>query len=109
MKLAREIVEIYHGEQAVEQAEAAFVKLFQEGGKPADMPEYSYDAGSTVIDVMVASDLVESKSQARRLVDQNGVRVNDELIDDPYFKLDFDQPVVLQVGKRRFVQLSRSS
>lgn len=109
MKLAREIVGIYHGEQVVDQAEAAFIKLFQEGGKPDDMPEHSYEPGSTVIDVMVASELVESKSQARRLVDQNGVRVNDEVIEDPYFKIDFDDPVVLQVGKRRFVRLSRSS
>jgi tyrosyl-tRNA synthetase len=108
MKLAREIVAIYHGENAVEPAEQAFVKLFQEGEKPEDMPEHNYASGSTVIDVMVASGLVESKSQARRLVDQKGVRVGDKVVDDPYFSLDFDDPIVLQVGKRRFVRLKKN-
>ncbi len=108
MKLAREIVEIYHGEEAVDPAEAAFVKLFQEGEQPEDMSEYSYEPGSTIIDVMVESGLVESKSQARRLVDQNGVRVDGEVIEDPYYNLDFAEPAVLQVGKRRFVRLLRS-
>lgn len=108
MKLAREIVEIYHGEETVDSAEASFVKLFQEGGQPEDMPEHTYEAGSTVIDVMVDSGLVESKSQARRLVDQKGVRVDGEVIEDPYFNLAFDQPVVLQVGKRRFARLLKS-
>lgn len=109
MKLAREIVEINHGEEAVEAAEQAFVKLFQEGGKPDDMPEYVYPPDSAVIDVMVSSGLVESKSQARRLVDQKGVRVNDVVIEDPYYKIDFDEPTVLQVGKRRFARLIKAS
>jgi tyrosyl-tRNA synthetase len=108
MKLAREIVEIYHGEEAVEEAESAFVRLFQEGEKPEDMPEHSYVAGSTVIEVMVGSGLVDSKSQARRLVKQKGVRVDDEVVEDAYFKIDFDNPVVLQVGKRRFVRLIKA-
>jgi tyrosyl-tRNA synthetase len=105
MKLAREIVEIYHGEEAVGAAEAAFVRLFQEGEKPEDMPDHTYNPDSTVIDVMVASGLVDSKSQARRLVNQKGVRVDDEVIEDAYFKINFEEPVVLQVGKRRFVRL----
>ncbi|MGD2059109.1 MAG: tyrosine--tRNA ligase [Anaerolineales bacterium] len=109
MKLAREIVEINHGENAVEAAEQAFVKLFQEGGKPDDIPEHVYAPDSAVIDVMVSSGLVDSKSQARRLVDQKGVRVNDVVIEDPYYKIDSDEPVVLQVGKRRFTRLIKSS
>lgn len=107
MRLAREIVEIYHGTEAVEQAEAEFVKVFQQGGQPDEIPEHRYAPGTAVIEVMVASGLVDSKSQARRLVDQKGVRVGGEVVEDPYLNLDLDQPAVLQVGKRRFVRLVR--
>ena len=108
MKLAREIVEIYHGEDAVEPAESAFVRLFQEGGKPEEIAEHTYEAGLPVIEVMVSSGLVESKSQARRLIKQKGVRIADEVIEDPYFSIDFDEPKVLQVGKRRFIRLIKA-
>ncbi|MDF1500667.1 MAG: tyrosine--tRNA ligase [Anaerolineales bacterium] len=108
MRLAREVVEIYHGVEAVEPAEAAFVHLVQEGGQPEDMPEHAYQAGTPLIDAMVDSGLVESKSQARRLVDQNGVRLNGEVVEDPNFNLDFQEAAVLQVGKRRFARLVRA-
>lgn len=107
MRLAREIVEIFHGKDAVEPAENAFVKLFQQGEEPEDMPEFAYEAGTAVIDAMVASGLVDSKSQARRLVDQKGVRVGGEVVSDPYLALDFEEATVLKVGKRRFMRLKR--
>ena len=103
MKLAREIVSIfYSGEEAVA-AEEAFVRLFQQKETPDDMPEYTMQAGATVLDVLMGAGLTSSKSEARRLIDQNGVRLDGETVD----RSDevFPHPGVLQVGKRRFVRV----
>jgi tyrosyl-tRNA synthetase len=105
MRLAREIVAIYQGDEAVEPAEAAFRRIFQEHETPEEMPEYSILASGTIVDVMVGSGLVSSKSEARRLIKQNGVRLDGEVLDDPNMALDVKQPVILKVGKRRFLRL----
>lgn len=108
MRLAREIVAIYHSEAAAEEAEQAFRRVFQEGDLPEDLPEASFERGAAILDVLVGTGLASSKSEGRRLIDQRGVRLEGEVITDPYLTLDFDDPRVLQVGKRRFVRLTPS-
>lgn len=104
MALAREIVTIYHGPEQAVQAEENFVRVFQEQGRPEEMDHYQLQKGQTVLDVLVDSGLVKSRSQARRLIDQNAVRLDDRKLDDPFQK--FPGPGVLQVGKRRFIQVN---
>lgn len=101
MKLAREIVEIYHNKQAAEQAEQAFVRVFQEKDTPEEMPEYTLEPGKTVLDVLISGRLVSSKSEGRRMLDQKGVRLDGEVLTDP--NAVFPHPGVLQVGKRHFL------
>ena len=103
--IAREIVEMYHGEEAVQPAEEAFIRVFQEKGTPEEMGEYSLKAGESLVEVMVASGVASSKSEARRLIEQRGVRIDGEVVEDEKMRTEFDQPVVLRVGKRRFVKL----
>lgn len=103
MTLAREIVSIYHGEKAAHKAEEKFVRVFQEQGQPEDMEEFSLREGQTVLDVLVDSGLVDSRSQARRLLDQDAVRLDEEKLSDPHQA--FPGPGVLQVGKRRFIRI----
>ena len=103
MKLAREIVSIYHSQAAAEQAEKNFVRVFQQGALPEDMPEYQLKPGETVLDVLLAGKLVDSKSEGRRMLDQNGVRLDGDTLSDP--NQTFPHPGVLQVGKRRFLQV----
>ncbi len=105
MRLAREIVSIYQGEEAVEPAEATFRRVFQEREDPEEMPEYSIGSDRTIVDVMVDSGLVSSKSEARRLIKQNGVRLDGKVLDDVNLVLEVNQPVILKVGKRRFLKL----
>lgn len=104
MKLAREIVEIFHGEQEARQAEESFVRVFQQGNLPEDMPEYALQTGKTVLDVLVEGDLVRSKSEGRRMIAQNGVRLDGETLSDA--NQPFPHPGVLQVGKRRFLRIT---
>jgi tyrosyl-tRNA synthetase len=103
MKLAREIVEIFHDHQAANQAEENFVRVFQQGDLPEDMPEYSLKANQTILDVLESSGMVKSRSEGRRLVTQNGIRLDGEVLNDP--NQPFPHPGVLQVGKRRFTRI----
>ncbi|MFZ6026697.1 MAG: tyrosine--tRNA ligase [Chloroflexota bacterium] len=104
MQLAREIVSIYHSPEAALQAEEAFKKVFQQKDIPDEMPEYNLQAGQTVADVLVAGQLAPSKSEARRLVQQNGVRLDGETLTDP--NQAFPHPGVLQAGKRKFLRVT---
>ena len=105
MRLAREIVAIYQGEEAVEPAEATFRRVFQEHEDPEEMPEYNIGSDRTIVEVMVDSGLVSSKSEARRLIKQNGVRLDGKVLDDVNLVLEVNQSVILKVGKRRFLKL----
>jgi len=103
MKLAREIVSIFYSEEEALAAEEAFVRLFQQKETPDEMPEYKMPAGATVLDVLMGTGLVSSKSEVRRMIDQKGVRLDGETLersDDA-----FPHPGILQVGKRRFVRV----
>jgi tyrosyl-tRNA synthetase len=103
MLLAREIVEIYYGEQQAAQAEQDFINVFQQGSQPEEIPEFTYQSGLPLVDILVASGLASSKSEARRLVAQNGVRLDGQILSDP--SQPFPHPGILQAGKRRFVRV----
>ncbi len=103
MRLAREIVTIYHGEKAAVDAEKEFIQIFQEQGTPEDMAAYTLKSGETVLDVLDHTGLVESRSQARRMIKQNAVRLNEDKLTDPHQV--FPGKGVLQVGKRRFIRI----
>jgi tyrosyl-tRNA synthetase len=103
MKLAREIVSIFYSDEAAQAAEAAFVRLFQQREMPAQMPEYRAPAGATVMDILTAAGLVSSKSEARRLLEQKGIRLDGETLERG--DVPFPHTGILQVGKRRFVRV----
>ena len=103
MKLAFEIASVYYTTEQAEAAQQAFVRLFQQGSVPEDMPEFALQAGQTVIDVLLAAGLVQSKSDGRRLIDQKGVKLDGETLEK--FDAAFPHTGVLQVGKRRFARV----
>ncbi|MEJ5241179.1 MAG: tyrosine--tRNA ligase [Anaerolineales bacterium] len=105
MKLAREVTAIFHGEEAAAAAEEAFIRIFQQRELPQEMEVFTFRPEQTVLDVLVEAKLVASRSEGRRLIEQKGVRLDGQVLDRA------DMPIphegVLQVGKRRFVQLKR--
>jgi tyrosyl-tRNA synthetase len=103
MKLAREIVSIYHSPEAAAHAEQEFVRVFQQHDLPDEMPEYTLLEGQTVLDVLLTGGLVSSKSEGRRLLEQRGVRLDGEILTDG--SQPFPHPGVLQVGKRRYLRV----
>ena len=103
MQLSREVVATFYGEEEALKAEEAFISLFQKKDIPDEMPDYQMTKGATILDVLVDSGLVASKSEGRRMVDQKGVRLDGEVLTDAM--IAFPHPGVLQVGKRRFIRI----
>lgn len=103
MRLAREITSIFYGDVSADAAQENFVKMFQQKEVPDEMPEYSLQDGQTVLDVILAAGMAESKSKARGLIDQKGVRLDGETLERG--DVPFPHPGVLQVGKRRFLRV----
>lgn len=107
MMLAREVTSIFHEEEGAEKAEAHFVRVFQKRKRPQEMERYTLAEPVNIVDLIVDLKFARSKSQARRLVEQGGVRLDDEKILDTYFTIEPANggPIVLRVGKRRFAEL----
>ena len=103
MKLAFEITSIFYSDSDAQRAQDAFVKTFQQKEVPDEMPEYKLQSGQSVLDVILAARLAASKSEARRLFDQRGVRLDGETIERG--DVAFPHPGVLQVGKRKFLKV----
>ncbi len=103
MALAKEITSAFFDEEKAEKAEQHFISLFQKGDTPEDIPEYSPSGEPVLLEILVDSGLVKSKSEARRLIQQNGVKIDGKVASDPYAVLS--PPVTLQVGKRRFIRV----
>ena len=103
MKLAYEVTSVYYSIPQAAAAQEAFIRLFQQGSVPEEMPEFALQPGQSVIDVLLAAGLAPSKSEGRRLIDQKGVKLDGEILEK--FDAAFPHPGVLQVGKRRFVRV----
>ena len=103
MRLAHEITSIFYGDPAAEAAHELFVRTFQQKETPDEMPEHILKADETVLDVLLTSGLAESRSKARALIDQKGVRLDGQTLDRG--DIPFPHPGVLQVGKRRFLRV----
>jgi len=109
MQLAWEIVSIFHGDEAAEKAEQHFRTVFQERELPPEMPTYSVEGSINIVDLLSASGLTKSKGEARRLIQQGGVRLNGEKVKSIEEMVTVEDEAVLQVGKRKFVKLVASS
>jgi tyrosyl-tRNA synthetase len=108
MNLAREIVSIFHSPEDAAAAQARWDEVFRsdKGGIPSDIPEELLPAEERVLDILRRLNMVGSGKEAKRLIDQNGVRLDGEPVSDAVATITPDMlPVVLQVGKRRFVRL----
>lgn len=105
---AQEVVERFHGRAAAEAALADFEARFRQGGLPEDMPEVKLDAagGSIAIQqVLKQAGLTSTTSEALRMVEQGGVKLNGEKVSDKSLRLGKGE-VVLQVGKRKFARVT---
>lgn len=102
--LAKEVITFLHGEEEAKQAQIKSEALF--GGSTEDLEATPISPESrNILDIMMAAELIPSKSEGRRLVEQGGVSIDDEKITDPKFEVTKDE-FVLHKGKKKIVKLS---
>ncbi len=108
MLLARTIVRMYHGQEAAKGSEKHFISVFQQGSLPTDIPVIQWNGPKeiSIIDLIVELKMLSSKSEARRMISNRGVKVDNEKVEDTSSRLYLSEGMVIQVGKRKFVRIS---
>lgn len=113
MRLARELVSMFHGSQAAFEAEKEFIAVFQKGETPDDMPVVTIASGELGDDgsiwlpkLLSTAGLVNSTSAGKRFIDQGAVKIDGEKVTDPEARLVIKDGMVIQVGKRKFVRIT---
>jgi len=102
-RLAKTITEIYWGEERAKRALENFEAQFQKQDTPQDIVSHKIKKGSNIIDLLTEVGFVVSKSEARRLVEQGGVYIDDKKIES--FGLVPNHPFTLRVGRRKIVKI----
>ncbi|MEF8715113.1 MAG: tyrosine--tRNA ligase [Accumulibacter sp.] len=107
--LAQEIVDRFHGTAAAVRAQADFDARFRQGAIPDNIPEVKLlasDRSLSIAQVLKQTGLTSSTSEALRMIEQGGVRIDGTRIDDKHLMLSIKGPFVVQVGKRKFARVS---
>ena len=104
-ELARKIVAIYHSDVLAKKAETNFDKIFIGKEVPDNIPEVKLDKDELLVDIIASNKLVSSKSEARRLIDQGAVKIDDEKCLDRDQIINKGKSIIIKVGKRRFLKI----
>jgi len=108
LKLAEIITTQYHSQKEASGARAGFEKVFSSKELPEDIQEFKVSSEkANIIDILIASKLVASKNEARRLLTQGGISINGEVLKSE--EITVTNETVLKVGKRRFLKLLQNS
>lgn len=106
LKLAYTITEEYCGKEGAEFGQSEFINVVSNKGIPEDISEVKIEAGKNLLDLLVELNFVQSKGEAKRLIQGGGVKINGEKISDMNYLINLDkESVVLQSGKRNFIRL----
>ncbi len=103
MKLAREVVTLYYGADAAQAAEQEFQQVFADKGVPDDLAEVTVQKETLLVDLIAKEKLAPSKTEARRLIQQGAVKIDDKVITTIDAKVEAG---VLKVGKRKFLKVT---
>ncbi|WP_281545629.1 tyrosine--tRNA ligase [Grimontia sp. SpTr1] len=103
--LAKEIIARFHSEADAEAAEAEFINRFQKGAMPDEMPEFSFEQGVAIANLLKDAALVGSTSDAMRMIRQGAVKIDGEKLDDTKL-VPAAGTAVYQVGKRKFARIT---
>lgn len=105
-RLAQEIVEIYHGKKAAQNAEKEFKRIFKKKKLPSKIPGIKIrEKKLNILDLLFKTKLAASKSVAKRLILQKGVKIDGKVQKDWKATIEIKKGLIVQVGKRRFVKL----
>ena len=103
--LGRTLVELYYDKDQANKAEEHFDRVIVNKNIPDIMPEYHVKSEMLIVDILCSSEMVKSKSEARRLISQGAVSIDGEKIIDVSFMLSKKPGSVIKIGKRRFLKI----
>ena len=109
VRFAKEIVSRFHSAAAAERAAMDFASRFREGEMPEEMPEVTLKApagGILIAQLLKQANLTPSTSEAQRMIEQGGVKLDGERVSDKALKIPAGRTVVAQVGKRKFGRIT---
>ena len=105
MKLAHMITEEYHGKVDADKAQEEFINVVSNKGIPEDIESVKIEADTNILDLLVNLKFVQSKGEAKRLIQGGGVKLDGEKISDMALVVTPNMDKVLQAGKRKFAKL----
>ncbi|WP_088103839.1 tyrosine--tRNA ligase [Halalkalibacter urbisdiaboli] len=108
MRLGEKFVEMYHGPEEAKQARHYFETVFQKRTLPTDIPEVAWDGPQEIgiIDLLVELKMMGSKGEARRMIQNGGIKLNEEKVADVQMQVVIEDGLIVQVGKRKFAKIS---
>ena len=105
-ELARKIVTLYHDENKAIEAENHFNKVTVSKGVPDDIDDYQLKEDDLLVNIIADSGLLNSKSEARRMIKQSAVKIDGKTVTDIHHKVKTSGSFILKVGKRKFLKVS---
>ena len=105
-ELARNVVQLFFNQEIAEKAEVHFNTVVVGKGIPDEIPVYELDSEDLIVNVIFSSGLLKSKGEARRMIKQGAVRLDDKKIDDMQASISPGDEQILKVGKRRFLKVT---
>ncbi|MFC2131396.1 tyrosine--tRNA ligase [Bacteroidota bacterium] len=111
VKTAMGIVELYHSKELAQAAFEEFERMFVKKDVPDEIEEVKIDVDNSeqlLVDVIALTKMTSSKAEARRMIQQNAVSVDGEKVSNVYAQIDFSQPKLIKVGKRKFLKVRAS-
>jgi len=106
VRLAKEIVTLYHDKKAADDAEKEFIEIFANKGLPEDIETKTlHEKEYGIIDLLAETGLTTSKSEARRLIEGGGVKIDEEKISDIKTVVNISKERLIQAGKRKFLKV----
>ena len=108
-KLAEEIIERFHDKKAAATAKTDFIQRFQKGAMPDDIPEkelLAVDGKLAIGNLLKETGLVDSTSEAMRMIKQGAVKIDGNKVEDPKLIISKGTSAVFQVGKRKFAKVT---
>ena len=104
-RLARELVSIYHNSDTSLKAEQDFDNLFIKKDVPDNISEIKIDSDKKLIEIMVSNNMVASNGEAKRMIKQGAVKINENKVSDINVEISPDSNIILKVGKRKFLKI----
>ncbi|WP_238883974.1 tyrosine--tRNA ligase [Clostridium sp. YIM B02551] len=107
MSLAKEIVRLYHGEEGAQKGEARFKIVFQKREIPEDIDVIEVTSEEiNLAEILVDNEIIKSKKEVKRLVEQGGIKVNNDKINN-INSIEIKDEAIIQIGKKIFLKLKR--